>query len=70
MPEYERTYQVICETMVCEEVPYRSYGMMTRSGPIHDISTDRAVVENLAALFNRLELDPHRAGEVIEKVLP
>ena len=63
-------YQVICETLVCEEGPYQAYGMMTQSGPIHDISTDRAVVEDLAALFNRVGLDPHTAEEVIERVLP
>ena len=63
-------YQVICETLVCEEGPYRSYGMMTRHGPIHDISPDRRLVEDLAALFNHLELDPGRAGDLIEHVLP
>ena len=64
------TYQVICETLVCEEGPYQAYGMMTRSGPIHDISPDRRVVEDLAALFNHLKLDPDKAGDVIERVLP
>ena len=63
-------YQVICETLVCEEGPYRAYGMMTRSGPIHDISPDRRLVEDLAALFNHLELDPGRAPDLIEHVLP
>ena len=63
-------YQVICETLVCEEGPYQAYGMMTRSGPIHDISPDRRIVEDLAALFNLLELDPSRAESVIESVLP
>ena len=64
------TYRVFCEMLVCEEGPYQAYGIMTRSGPIHDISPDRGVVEDLAALLNRLQLDPCRAGEVIESVLP
>jgi len=63
-------YHVICETFVCEEGPYTAYGMMTRSGPIHDISPDREVVEDMASLFNRVELDPGRAGDVIERILP
>ena len=63
-------YQVICETLVCEEGPYQAYGMMTRSGPIHDISTDRTVVEDLAALCNHADLDPRRAKGLLEYVLP
>ena len=70
MLAHDGKYQVICETLVCEEIPYQAYGIMTRSGPIHDISPDRRVVEDLAALFNRLQLDQCRAEAVIETVLP
>ena len=70
MPRKNRCYQVICETMVCEEGPYRSYGMMTRSGTIHDISTDRDLVEEMAAMFNRIDVDPARIGDIIEHMLP
>ncbi len=70
MSAYDRTYQVICETMVCEEGPYLAYGMLTRSGAIHDISPDRRLVEDLVHLFNQMQLDPRRAGDVIEHMLP
>ena len=70
MPAYNRTYQVICETFVCEEGPYLAYGMQTRFGAIHDISPDRNLVEDLARLFNQMQLDPQRAGDVIEHMLP
>ena len=70
MPRKKRCYQVICETMVCEEGTYRSYGMLTRSGTIHDISTDKNFVEEMAAMFNRIDVDPARIGDIIEHMLP
>ncbi len=70
MPHTDHRYQVICETRVCEEIPYRAYGMMTRSGPIHDISTDKNFVEEMAAMFNRMNVDPGRIGDIIEHMLP
>ena len=70
MPRKNRWYRVICETMVCEEGPYRSYGMLTRSGTIHDISTDKNFVEEMAAMFNRIDVDPARIGDIIEHMLP
>jgi hypothetical protein len=63
-------YQVICETLVCEEGPYTAYGMVTRTGTIHDISADRQVVEEMAVLFDHVGLDPDRAGAVIEQLIP
>ena len=49
---------------------YKAYGMQTYAGPIHDISPDRNVVETMAVLFNRMQLDPDKAGDVIERLLP
>ncbi|MBR5640601.1 MAG: hypothetical protein IKW92_00530 [Firmicutes bacterium] len=63
-------YQVICETLVCEEGPYTAYGMVTRTGTIHDISADRQIVEEMAVLFDHVRLDPGRAETVIEQLLP
>ena len=70
MQEYERTYQVICETLVCEEGPYRTYGIMTQTGPIRDISTNRQFVEEMAGMFNRIGVEPARTWDIIEHMLP
>ena len=64
------SYRVFCETLQCEEDHYKAYGMQTYAGPIHDISPDRNVVETMAVLFNRMQLDPDKAGDVIERLLP
>ena len=70
MSASKRRYQVFSEVLVCEEEPYTAYGLTTRSGAIHDISTDKGTVERMAALFNAVDLDPGRAGEAVETMLP
>lgn len=65
-----KRYEVMSETLNCEEGPYRAYGIVAGSCAIHDISTDRAVVEDMVNLFNRMAVDPHRVREIIESMLP
>ncbi len=66
----DQKYQVICETLVCEEGPYLAYGMQTSTGAIRDISPDRHLVEKMASLFDHVELDPAKAWELVEHMLP
>ncbi len=70
MPPYDRSYQVFSGIYTREEGPYEAYGIRTHAGAIHDISTDRELVEGMAALFEWIRLDPSRAGDLIEHMLP
>ena len=70
MSSHNRKYQVICETLVCEEGPYLSYGMKTSTGLIRDISPDRHLVEHMATLFDHMDLDPGQAWDLIEHLIP
>lgn len=63
-------YKVISQLFCCEEVSYRGYGIMYGEHVIPDISTDPALVERLAELFNELDPEPCRLTDIIETFLP
>ena len=63
-------YSVMEETLTCEESVHRVYGIRCCAQEIHDISSSREVVEEMADLFNRLQLDPSRARNAVESMLP
>jgi len=57
---------------------YQSYGLQAvkfvgyacvEEHTLHDISTDRAVVEEMARLFNERRLEPSRLAEVVQSML-
>lgn len=63
-------YRIVCETLVCEEGSCVCYGMHREDDAIPHISTDRTFVQLVADLVNRLELEPHKARDLIEQLLP
>jgi len=66
----EKKYAIVSELFICEEEPCICYGMQHDGDAIRHISTDRLFVELITELVNRLELDPQRARDLIEALLP
>lgn len=63
-------YVVVEETLLCEDSVHLVYGIQCHTQAIHDISSSREVVEEMADLFNRIQLDPSRARNAVESMLP
>ena len=65
-----KKYTIVSEVFVCEEGPCLCYGIRREDDAIRHISTDRVFVEMVTEVVNRLDLDPQRARDLIESLLP
>ena len=63
-------YTIVSEVFVCEEGSCLCYGIRREDDAIRHISTDRVFVEMVTEVVNRLDLDPQRARDLIESLLP
>ena len=67
--EPRKTYEIVCETFICEEEPCVCYSMHSGEDAIRHISTDRIFVEAVTNLVNRIGLSPKQTRDLLEVLL-
>lgn len=68
------TYELILETSKVEDVSVCSYGISCKEqglikAEIHNISSNRILIENLIKKCNELDLSPEHLLDVVEDIL-
>lgn len=68
------TYELILETSQVEDVSVYSYGISCKEhglikSEIHNISSNRLLIENLIKKCNELDLSPEHLLDVVEDIL-